>query len=53
LQDVAAFLVLLTHVRDDSFVEFGSLPTAQHTFSMALFFLLSRMGREAVLIFLF
>lgn len=47
----AAFIVLLVHVRGANWVEFGLLPSAQRSALVALFFAVSRLGNEAVMIF--
>jgi peptidoglycan/LPS O-acetylase OafA/YrhL len=51
MRALAALAVLLSHVRGDSFVEYGSLPSAQHTMAAAVFFVVTRVGHEAVLVF--
>jgi peptidoglycan/LPS O-acetylase OafA/YrhL len=51
MRGLAALAVLLSHVRGDSFVEYGSLPSAQHTMAAAVFFVVTRVGHEAVLLF--
>jgi peptidoglycan/LPS O-acetylase OafA/YrhL len=51
LRGLAAVMVFLVHTRGASFVEFGSLPSAQKTHFVALLFGITRLGQEAVLIF--
>ena len=51
LRALAAFEVLLVHVRGAAFVEFGALPDYQHTPLMAGFFAMTRLGQEAVMVF--
>ncbi len=51
LRGLAAIEVFVGHVRDHSFVAYAALPADQHSPFMAAFFALTRMGREAVLVF--
>jgi len=51
MRGLAAITVLLVHVRDSSFVEYGALPEQQKTLLVAVLFGLTRLGQEAVLIF--
>ena len=51
LRFLAAFAVLLMHVRGVAFVEYGALPVEQRNPLLASVFLLARFGREAVLLF--
>jgi peptidoglycan/LPS O-acetylase OafA/YrhL len=51
LRGLAAFAVFIGHVRGASFVEFGALPADERSFSAAIFFGLTRLGHEAVLVF--
>ncbi len=51
LRGLAALLVCVCHVRNGSFVEFGSLPAESRTLTSALFLGLCRLGHEAVLVF--
>lgn len=51
LRGVAAFSVMLTHVRGASFVAYGALPHADKTKIVSIFFALTRLGIEPVLIF--
>jgi len=48
---IAAFIVLIGHFRAQSFVEYGLLPVEDKTVLTQIFYLLTRMGGEAVLIF--
>ena len=48
---LAAFLVLSSHFRGASFVEYGLLPAEQQNAFMSFFYLVTRLGHEAVLIF--
>lgn len=51
LRFLAAFMVLLVHVRGVAVVEYGALPEEQRNLTVAVFFLLTRLRREAVLLF--
>jgi peptidoglycan/LPS O-acetylase OafA/YrhL len=51
LRGLAAFEVFLTHVRGASFVEYAALPATQHSAPVAALFGMTRLGREAVLVF--
>lgn len=51
IRGLAALVVFLDHVRGSGFVAFADLPTAQQTPIVAVLFALTRLGREAVLIF--
>jgi peptidoglycan/LPS O-acetylase OafA/YrhL len=51
LRGAAALAVFFCHVRGAAFVEFGALPASQQTMAVAIFFALTRMGHEAVLVF--
>ena len=47
----AALAVLVDHVRDRLWVKFSDLPGDQHTPLVGAFFALTRLGREAVVVF--
>jgi peptidoglycan/LPS O-acetylase OafA/YrhL len=47
----AAFLVMLGHLRQSSFVEFGLLPDSEKNIFVMFLYLILRIGHEAVLIF--
>ncbi|EAP82453.1 acyltransferase [Sulfitobacter sp. EE-36] len=47
----AALIVLLTHTRDVIFVEYSLLDPASHNFFVIIFYALSRLGTEAVIVF--
>jgi peptidoglycan/LPS O-acetylase OafA/YrhL len=51
LRGLAAIAVLLAHARGASFVEFAGLPADQRTVLVGVLFGLTRLGREAVLVF--
>lgn len=51
LRFLAAFMVLLVHARGISLPEYGALPPEQQKPWLAAFYLLTRMRREAVLLF--
>jgi len=51
LRGLAAISVMLFHIRNASFVEYGALPEQQKTIAIAVLFALSRLGSEAVLVF--
>lgn len=48
---MAAFMVLIDHVRHSTFVDFGMLPVDQKTMPIATLYALSRLGNEAVIMF--
>lgn len=48
---IAAFMVCFCHIRSACFVEYGLLPEAQKNIFSFLFYFISRLGREGVLIF--
>lgn len=47
----AALLVLLGHVRGATWVDYASLPAAQHALLVRIFFAVTRLGHEAVMVF--
>ena len=47
----AALIVLLTHTRDVIFVEYSLLDPASHNFFVVIFYALTRLGTEAVIVF--
>src|SRR5215469_9825600 len=51
LRGLAAVTVFLGHARGGSFIEFGLLPADQKTAALAIFFGLTRVCFEAVLVF--
>jgi peptidoglycan/LPS O-acetylase OafA/YrhL len=51
LRGLAAIAVLLAHVRGDSFVEYGLLPLADRGVYTALFYAVTRLAHEAVIVF--
>jgi peptidoglycan/LPS O-acetylase OafA/YrhL len=51
LRACAAILVMLKHARTHLFVAFGALPPQQHTIVTGAFYLFTRLGQEAVLVF--
>jgi peptidoglycan/LPS O-acetylase OafA/YrhL len=51
VRGLAAILVMLVHTRDASFVEYGAIPVASHSPIIFGLFAITRMGREAVLVF--
>ncbi|MBG0792068.1 acyltransferase [Methylocystis sp. H62] len=51
LRGLAGIEVFLAHVRIGSFVEYGALPSSQHSLFVAALFGITRLGRQAVLIF--
>jgi peptidoglycan/LPS O-acetylase OafA/YrhL len=51
MRGLAALAVMLSHLRGDSFVEYGALPASQHGMLTALFFAATRLGHEAVMVF--
>ena len=52
LRFVSALAVVLGHVRGLSFVQFGDLPESQKSIAVMIFFALTRLGHEAVIVFL-
>ena len=51
MRGTAALTVLVAHLRGNSFVEYGALPVAQHGTLTALFFFVTRVAYEAVIVF--
>lgn len=51
LRGASAILVMLSHARGLSFVDFGHLPAQQKTFPVFAFYAVSRLGHEAVMVF--
>jgi peptidoglycan/LPS O-acetylase OafA/YrhL len=51
MRGLAAVTVLQSHLRGDSFVEYGALPASQHGIAAELFFAATRLGYEAVMVF--
>lgn len=51
LRFLAAFAVLINHFRADVFTDYYNLPLDQQTGMMSFFYLITRLGYEAVLIF--
>jgi peptidoglycan/LPS O-acetylase OafA/YrhL len=51
MRGLAAFMVLITHVRGDLFVPYGELLVSQHGFAAMLFFGTTRLSQEAVIVF--
>jgi len=51
LRAIAAILVVVEHTRGLAFVAYGALPATQHSIMFKGFYLLGRLGQEAVLIF--
>lgn len=51
MRGLAAVTVLQSHLRGDSFVEYGALPASQHGIVAELFFAATRLGYEAVMVF--
>jgi peptidoglycan/LPS O-acetylase OafA/YrhL len=51
MRGIAALTVLVAHLRGNSFVEYGALPVGQHTMLAALFFFVTRVAYEAVIVF--
>lgn len=51
MRGLAAVTVLLSHLRGDSFVDYGALPASQHHFVVEVFFAATRLGHEAVMVF--
>lgn len=48
---IAAFMVLLSHTRNDYFCEYGNLPIDQQGIPAFVFYLIGRLGHEAVIVF--
>lgn len=48
---IAAFMVLLSHTRNDFFCEYSELPVEQHNLASFIFYLFGRLGHEAVIVF--
>lgn len=48
---IAAFMVLFSHTRNDFFMAYGELPVEQQSFFSFAFYLLGRLGHEAVVVF--
>ena len=51
LRFLSALMVLLSHVRGGTFVEYGALTSNQKTPIIALFYAVTRLGGEAVIVF--
>lgn len=51
MRGLAAFLVVLAHVRGTTFVEYGALPPSEQGIAAALFYAVTRIGLPAVLVF--
>jgi peptidoglycan/LPS O-acetylase OafA/YrhL len=51
LRAAAAFTVLVVHTRSFSWVDYGLLPAAQHNALTAVFWMATRIGDEAVMVF--
>lgn len=51
MRGLAALTVLISHLRGDSFVEYGALPASQHNPVTFLFFAATRVAFEAVVVF--
>ena len=51
MRGLAAFLVLIDHVRGDMFVPYGELAVSQRGLATVLFFGVTRLGQEAVIAF--
>jgi len=51
MRGLAALTVLISHLRGDSFVEYGALPASQHNAVTILFFAATRIAFEAVVVF--
>jgi peptidoglycan/LPS O-acetylase OafA/YrhL len=51
MRGLAAVTVLQSHLRGDSFVDYGALPASQHGIAAQLFFAATRLGYEAVMVF--
>lgn len=51
MRGFAALTVLISHLRGDSFVEYGMLSASQHGVLTALFFAATRLAYEAVIVF--
>lgn len=48
---IAALLVLMSHTRNDFFIKWGDLPSDYHNIATSIFYLLGRVGHEAVVVF--
>lgn len=48
---IAAFMVLLSHTRNDYFCEYSCLPEEQQNIYSFAFYVIGRMGHEAVIVF--
>ncbi|WP_179374539.1 acyltransferase family protein [Winogradskyella wichelsiae] len=48
---IAAFIVLTVHVRGYLFVEYGSLPIEEKNIFITLFYFITRLGKESVIVF--
>ena len=51
LRFIAAFVVLLSHTRNDYFCDYSSLPAEQQNIYSFVFYVIGRMGHEAVIVF--
>lgn len=51
MRGLAALAVLVAHLRGNAFVEYGALPPSQHSSLTVLFFFVTRLGHEAVIVF--
>jgi peptidoglycan/LPS O-acetylase OafA/YrhL len=51
VRGIAAIMVLLVHVRGGTWVEYGALPEEQKNILTLVFFLVTRLGQEAVMVF--
>jgi len=51
LRFLAAFLVLLSHSRNDFFLPFNKLPLSEQNILSSLFYFIGRLGHEAVIVF--
>ncbi|MGZ8336271.1 MAG: acyltransferase family protein [Allosphingosinicella sp.] len=51
MRSVAAFMVVLAHARGTAFPTYGTLPADQQGLPLQLFYAISRLGMEAVLVF--
>ncbi len=51
VRGIAAILVMLVHTRDSAFVDYGELPTSEHSAIIRGLFAITRVGHEAVLVF--
>ena len=48
---IASFIVLAVHVRGYLFVEYGSLPIEEKNIFITLFYFITRLGKESVIVF--